>query len=136
METSTSKVVAYLKKQEPGYQFTRRSLQERLEDEHVSQGAVSGIVHRLHQNGNIRICGKGLDGGTVYKVVDMDNVRVRNTSTNGGKAGRLINSRLSSKERLISVLSMVIEDLHKIKTGLDGYSTDELLKEIKRRTAG
>ena len=132
MTAQSAQILDYLRTVEKP--FTSRDVKET--NPHISHGAVSGFIARLKEVGAITIDSYGTSPGgrsvEVYRVVDLSGIETRNKSSRGGIVGRQVNGR-TKREKLVSVLFHVVEELDTMKLDLSDFSTKELLKELERR---
>lgn len=135
MRSASSTILEYLQGFDTLTTFTNKSVAEATG---VTQGAASGFLASLHKRGAITVVSrdKGPSGRMfdTYRVVDLSNVPVKE-NFHGRKSTLGANRRgQTSAEHLAGLLLQIASELESLRSGLADYSTDELLKEIGRRT--
>ena len=145
-----------LMKEEVGFKFTMQTLKDMAAqaDMNMTQGAITGFIHRASRFGHVQVVGKVKDNGGrmlhQYEILNRDPWGFRPKS-HGSNKGRKIKNRqynpvpdaepevktftdypvqslLSDQLFLLAVEVAALE-----KKSLKDYSTDELIAELKKR---
>lgn len=145
-----------LMKEEVGFKFTKQTIEDMAATAgmDVSEGVITGFVHRAVRLGRVQIVGKvkGNQGRMLYQyeIVDREPWGFKDKS-HGSPKGRTIGDRhynpvpadvsepeMKTPPVTLSLLSDQLFNLavevHQLeKKSLKDYSTDELIAELKRR---
>lgn len=129
-------ILQYLKGLEPGNTFTSASI--RLAIPSVTDGSITGFLNKLLKDGAIKQVNTSRNSQgrliRVYEIIDLSTIQTRGISSKGGKPGREMNNSHTSRKAIVETLFVVIEQMERLKSDIEDFSIDELLKEIKRRT--
>jgi hypothetical protein len=139
----SSRVLEYLLSSiSPDEDFTARGILQGVQlafpGEEFSLGGVTGFLGTLKKKGAITMTGlrNGLAGKKqeVYRIVDLSEIKTKNIHTHGGKLGRTLDGK-AGKDKLVGYLMDIAQQLDNmtVKNSLSDFTTDELLKEIKKR---
>lgn len=126
--SASSRILDYLKTLDPAAEFTSTMLEEQLD---VTNGSVSGYLAKLKSAGHVRVVGR--EGrSSVYKLVDLSSATARGWSSTGSRPGRT-HSGTTSAAKCAALLRQIADEVESHKTGLESYSTEELLREVMKR---
>jgi hypothetical protein len=134
MQTTSSRVMDYLKNLPEGATFNTVSIRQDMPD--ASSGGISGMMNRLLKEKAIALVerGKSFNGRLIdsYRVVDLSNVNIKDTF-NGRAHSSRTHAGTSTREHLSGLLLQIASEIEQMKGSLCDFSTEELLKEIGRR---
>jgi hypothetical protein len=115
-------------------EFNASSIHDALPE--TSRGGVSAFLHRLHKEGAITVTGrgKGAAGKTIdtYRVVDLSDVRIKENYN--GRSHSTGGRGHSTREHLANLLMQIASEVEGMRGSLADFTTEDLLKEIGRRT--
>lgn len=138
MKSGSSLIVEFLRNAPSDYVFDSFSLQNDLKEHSLSHGAITGTITRLERDGAIAVVKREVRAngrmGNFYQVVDLSEVRVKETRPKDHTVNRTNAKGTTNRHRIAALLRTLAEEVETMRGSIEDYSTSEIIKELGKRT--